>query len=403
MATAAVEGRGIYPLETPHGTLDEEGHIRYNLLKNCTTIDGKNLDENGFLANDFHITVGPMRVQPQQAVEFLGHMDAVLRGLHREHKDRHMICRQTPPRPRFHSGRVAALDIKFTKTEYATTVLATTLPLLPVNCYPIGGDLFTQEEPVFPRVRIFDITTRGGSDNRMLHVLSEELRGKSITDLEENLLEVEGLESAQKGHRLQQRVAAITANWLKLVAVSEEAAQKIENGTVSIPGINDYAVQRVALIKDVDKLAETEVVVVDTGSVIDPEFDTEALVRAVDDVFETALGEHEHLLPSPVDCRMIVCSAGSESRSCRIGHLCTSLATPALGVPTAPCFQRSAYPHGGGVRGTAGAHLSSTRAMAACSGSAKVALRVPCPGDVTMASDPLGWATSRVPEPLLKL
>ncbi|KAK3241875.1 hypothetical protein CYMTET_21653 [Cymbomonas tetramitiformis] len=120
----------------------------------------------------------------------------------------------------------------------------------------------------------------------MLHVLSEELKGKSITDLEEKLLEVEGLESAQKGHRLQQRVAAITANWLKLVAVSEEAAQKIESGAVSIPGINDYTVQRVALIKDVDKLAETEVVVVDTGSVIDPEFDTEALVRAVDDVFE---------------------------------------------------------------------------------------------------------------------
>ncbi|KAK3264559.1 hypothetical protein CYMTET_26711 [Cymbomonas tetramitiformis] len=63
-----------------------------------------------------------------------------------------------------------------------------------------------------------------------------------------------------------------------------------------IPGINDYEVQRVALIKDVDKLAETEVVVVDTGSVIDPEFDTEALVRAVDDVFNTALGEYEHLL-----------------------------------------------------------------------------------------------------------
>ncbi|KAK3236274.1 hypothetical protein CYMTET_53576 [Cymbomonas tetramitiformis] len=286
-----------YPLETPHGTLDEAGHIRYSLLKNCTTIDGKNLDENGFLANDFHITVGPMRVPPQQAIEFLGHMEAVLRGLHREHQDRHIISRQSPPRPRFHSGRVAALDIKFTKTEYATTVLATTLPLLPVNCFPIGGDLFTQDEPVFPRVRIYDVATRGGSESRMLHVLSDELKGKSITDLEENLLEVEGLESAQKGHRLQQRVASITANWLKLVAVSEEAAQKIETGTVRIPGINDYEVQRVALIKDVDKLAETEVVVVDTGSVIDPEFDTEALVRAVDEVFNTALGEYEHLLP----------------------------------------------------------------------------------------------------------
>eukprot|EP00854_Cymbomonas_tetramitiformis_P000645 gene644-biopygen530 len=117
------------------------------------------------------------------------------------------------------------------------------------------------------------------------HVLSEELKGKSITELEGDLLEVEGLESAQKGHRLQQRVAAISANWVKLVAVPEEAAQKIESGAVKIPGLNDYAVQRVALMKEVDKLAETEVVVLDSGSVIDPEFDTEALVRAVDNVF----------------------------------------------------------------------------------------------------------------------
>ncbi|KAK3249936.1 hypothetical protein CYMTET_40654 [Cymbomonas tetramitiformis] len=179
-------------------------------------------------------------------------MEATLRILHGERKDKHIICRRTPPKPGFHIGKVAALDIKFTDTD--------------------------SEEPVFPRVSIFDPAARGGSESsRMCHVVSEELKGKSITELEEDLLEVEGLDSAQKGHRLQQRVAAISANRVKLVAVSEEAAQKIESGAVKIPGVNDYAVQRVALMKEVDKLAELDVVLVDSGSVIDPEFDIEAL------------------------------------------------------------------------------------------------------------------------------
>ncbi|KAK3283603.1 hypothetical protein CYMTET_8691 [Cymbomonas tetramitiformis] len=131
----------------------------------------------------------------------------------------------------------------------------------------------------------------------MLHIVSENLKGKSIQNLEASLLRVAGLESAIKGHRLQSGVAANSANWLKFVAVSEEAAQKIERGTVEIPDLEDYKVQQVALMKDVDKQAETKAVVVDTGSVIDPEFDLEALARAVDEVLNTALGDKEHLVP----------------------------------------------------------------------------------------------------------
>ncbi|KAK3283604.1 hypothetical protein CYMTET_8692 [Cymbomonas tetramitiformis] len=89
-----------YPLESAHGVLDEQGHIRYTLLQNCTTIDGKNLDVNGFLADDFHITVGPLRATPKQAVELLGHMETTLRLLHGDTNEKHIINRQTPPRPR---------------------------------------------------------------------------------------------------------------------------------------------------------------------------------------------------------------------------------------------------------------------------------------------------------------
>ncbi|KAK3272750.1 hypothetical protein CYMTET_18972 [Cymbomonas tetramitiformis] len=132
-----------FPLEKAHGALDEQGHIRYNLLQNCTTIDGRNLDKNGFQAKDFHITERPSRAHPPQAVEFLGHVETVLRILHGEGDDKKIICRKTPPRPRFMAGRVAGIDIKFTDTAYAVTTLATTLPFIPLNCYPIGRDLFT--------------------------------------------------------------------------------------------------------------------------------------------------------------------------------------------------------------------------------------------------------------------
>ncbi|KAK3272751.1 hypothetical protein CYMTET_18973 [Cymbomonas tetramitiformis] len=132
-----------FPLEKARGALDEQGHIRYNLLQNCTTIDGRNLDKNGFQAEDFHITERPSRAHPPRAVEFLGHVETVLRILHGEGDDKKIICRKTPPRPRFMVGRVAGIDIKFTDTAYAVTALATTLPFIPLNCYPIGRDLFT--------------------------------------------------------------------------------------------------------------------------------------------------------------------------------------------------------------------------------------------------------------------
>ncbi|KAK3240037.1 hypothetical protein CYMTET_50083 [Cymbomonas tetramitiformis] len=77
--------------------------------------------------------------------------------------------------------------------------------------------------------------------------------------------------------------------------VSEEAAQRIENKTEIFPGLENYEVQRVASVKEVDKQAETEVVVVDGGDDIDPEFDVEALVCAVGDYFKKTLGAGTHL------------------------------------------------------------------------------------------------------------
>ncbi|KAK3240326.1 hypothetical protein CYMTET_49829 [Cymbomonas tetramitiformis] len=287
-----------FPLEKPHGVLDEQGHIRYSLLKNCAAIDGHNLDKNGFPTDSFHITVGPLRAYPPQAVEFLSHIETVIRILHGESGAKKIVCRKTPPRPRFAAGRVAGSDIKFTDTAYAVTALATTLPLIPLNCYPIGHDLFTQDDLVFPRVRIYDPAGRGGSDSRMLHVISNELKGKVVHDLEEDLLKIEGLESVLTGHRLQGRVAAKSANWVKFVMVSEEAAQKIESKTELFPGLDNYEVQRVASIREVDKQTETEVAVVDAGNHIDPEFEVEALTsNATSEYFKKVLGNGEHLLP----------------------------------------------------------------------------------------------------------
>ncbi|KAK3281770.1 hypothetical protein CYMTET_10461 [Cymbomonas tetramitiformis] len=214
-----------YPLERQHGVLDDQGHVRYNLLKNCTTIDGSNLDEDGFPSDNYHITVGPLRAHPREAVELLNHIETVLRILHEEGEDKKIICREKPPGP------------------------------------------------------------------------SNELKGKSINDLEADLLLVEGVESALKGHRLQGRVAIKSATWVKLVMVSEEAAQRIENKTEIFPGLENYEVQRVASVKEVDKQTETEVVVVDGGDDVDPEFEVEALACAVGDYFKKALGAGTHLVP----------------------------------------------------------------------------------------------------------
>ncbi|KAK3284147.1 hypothetical protein CYMTET_8190 [Cymbomonas tetramitiformis] len=233
----------------------------------------------------------------EDAVEFLNHIETVIRILHGESGAKKIICRKTPPRPRFAVGRVAGIDIKFTDTAYAVTALTTTFPLIPLNCYPIGHDLFTQDDLVFPRVRIYDPAGRGGSDSRMLHVISSELKSKDVHDLEEELLKIEGLESVLKGHRLQGRVAAKSANWVKFVMVSEEAAQKIDSKTELFPGLDNYEVQRVASIREVDKQTETEVAVVDAGNHIDPEFEVEALTNAVSEYFKKVLGTGEHLLP----------------------------------------------------------------------------------------------------------
>ncbi|KAK3266256.1 hypothetical protein CYMTET_5536 [Cymbomonas tetramitiformis] len=226
-----------YPLERQHGVLDEQGHVRYTLLKNCTTLDGSNLDENGFPSDNYHITVGPLRAHPREAVELLNHIETVLRILHEEGENK-----------KYH------LQGKASQTE-------------------------------------------GGAGGALLHIVNNELKGKSINDLEADLLLVEGVESALKGHRLQGRAAVQSATWVKLVMVSEEAAQRIENKTEIFPGLENYEVQRVASVKEVDKQTETEVVVVDGGDDIDPEFEVEALTCAVGDYFKKALGAGTHLVP----------------------------------------------------------------------------------------------------------
>ncbi|KAK3283179.1 hypothetical protein CYMTET_9113 [Cymbomonas tetramitiformis] len=63
------------------------------------------------------------------------------------------------------------------------------------------------------------------------------------------------------------------------------------------PSQENYEVQRVASVKEVGKQTETEVVVVDGGDDIDPEFEVEALACAVGDYFKKALGAGTHLVP----------------------------------------------------------------------------------------------------------
>ncbi|KAK3241443.1 hypothetical protein CYMTET_48794 [Cymbomonas tetramitiformis] len=201
-----------FPLESPHGTLNEQGHIEYTLLHNCTMINGKRLDENGFIANNHQITVGPLRAEAQEAAQFLTHPEAALCVLHGEGVGKNIIDRRNP----YSHG-------------YASTA---------------------QRLEASP-------------ENRMLHIVSDELKGKDIFDLEDK----------------------------------REAAQRIESKKNKFPVLTTYEVPRVVTIKDVDKETETEIVVTDPGSAIDPEIDMEASAEAVDEVFNKALGEQVHPLP----------------------------------------------------------------------------------------------------------
>ncbi|KAK3251155.1 hypothetical protein CYMTET_39498 [Cymbomonas tetramitiformis] len=103
---------------------------------------------------------------------------------------------------RWNADKVAELHLTFVTSGYALTVLATSLVHLPLHCVPIGEDSFKITDLTIPRVRVYHPRQQwGGIEGRQLHVISEELRGKTIRDLEEQLRAMSGLESAIKGGR----------------------------------------------------------------------------------------------------------------------------------------------------------------------------------------------------------
>ncbi|KAK3245578.1 hypothetical protein CYMTET_22441 [Cymbomonas tetramitiformis] len=88
-----------------------------------------------------------------------------------------------------------------------------------------------------------------------------------------------------------------STNSIRLVTVSEEAADKIEAKVVVFPGLKENAVQRTRPASTSRTDDETEVIVVDNGNTIELATDLPDLVTAIWDIFTQAgLGvNYEHL------------------------------------------------------------------------------------------------------------
>ncbi|KAK3249823.1 hypothetical protein CYMTET_40767, partial [Cymbomonas tetramitiformis] len=109
------------------------------------------------------------------------------------------------------------------------------------------------------------------------------------------------IESAIKGARGLPAYMEKLTNSIRLVAVTEEAANNIESKALAFPGLAEYSVQRIRPSLMNRGEDETEVIVVDKGNSINLATDLPDLVSAIREIFAQAgLGEAvEHLKQFP--------------------------------------------------------------------------------------------------------
>ncbi|KAK3285085.1 hypothetical protein CYMTET_7293 [Cymbomonas tetramitiformis] len=192
-----------FPLETPYGAPAGNGKVQYELVSNCTDLKPEEQNELGMPLTGPQITVGPFTEEHQaEVVEYLGHLQAAVRSLHGLGHEEPVLHQQEGVRPRWYADKVAELHIIFACSEYALTTLTTSLVHIPIRCVPLGADTFKLQEQCIPRVRVFNPTqSRGGNEERPLHIISEALRGQTTRELERRLQEMGCIESAIKGER----------------------------------------------------------------------------------------------------------------------------------------------------------------------------------------------------------
>ncbi|KAK3289367.1 hypothetical protein CYMTET_3204 [Cymbomonas tetramitiformis] len=300
--TRTVKYQRGFPLETIYGVPGGHGKTHYQLVVNCTDLLPEEQDEIGMHAKGPQVTVSPFCEEPKTAILYIGHLESAIRHFHDLPEGTPVLrCGQT--QLRWYAEKVAEFHLTFEKSEYAITALATSLVHLPLHCVPLGSDDFQLTDVCIPRVRVFHPRqTRTGNAERQLHVISEQLRGHTTKDLEKQLRTMGFIESAIKGARGLPAYMEKIANSIRLVAVTEEAANDIESKALAFPGLTEYSVQRIRPSLANRNEDETEIIVVDKGSSINVTTDLPDLVRAIRELFTQAgLGEEdEHLKLLPV-------------------------------------------------------------------------------------------------------
>ncbi|KAK3280315.1 hypothetical protein CYMTET_11836 [Cymbomonas tetramitiformis] len=132
------------------------------------------------------------------------------------------------------------------------------------------------------------------------------------------------IESAIKGARGLPAYMEKLTNSIRLVTVTEEAANNIESKALAFPGLKEYSIQRIRPSLTNRGEDETEVIVVDKGNSISLATDLPDLVSAIQEIFTQAgLGEAaEHLkqLPATTDRRTVRFSLPRKNRFYLLQH-----------------------------------------------------------------------------------
>eukprot|EP00854_Cymbomonas_tetramitiformis_P028458 gene28458-35279_t len=306
MATVYEDTRKVkyqrgFPLETTYGVPSGHGKTHYQLVVNCTDLLPEEQDGMGMHARGPQVTVGPFREEPKTAILYIGHLESAIRYFHNLSESTPVLC-SGKTQLRWYADKIAEFHLTFEKSEYAITALATSLAHLPLHCVPLGADDFQATDVCIPRVRVFHPRqTRTGNAERQLHVISEQLRGQTTKDLEKQLRGMAFIESAIKGARGLPAYMEKLTNSIRLVAVTEEAANNIESKALAFPGLKEYSIQRIRPSLTNRGEDETEVIVVDKGNSISLATDLPDLVSAIQEIFTQAgLGEAaEHLKQLP--------------------------------------------------------------------------------------------------------
>ncbi|KAK3285889.1 hypothetical protein CYMTET_6521 [Cymbomonas tetramitiformis] len=182
-----------YPLETPYGTRNEKNETVYTLLRNCTVVGPKDVDENDIPTGKYgQVMVASLRSYGPLVVEYLSHMTATVRHFHGLGEGTMVVSQEFRPRIRWVGDKVAALCLTFVKPEYAATVMSTTLAHLLLRCGKLGTDVIPDRERAVPRVRIANQGgDSGGAEERQLCITSSaELKGRHLQSLEQELLDM---------------------------------------------------------------------------------------------------------------------------------------------------------------------------------------------------------------------